>query len=93
VPPGQHVTNDFPVLSAGPTPRIPLAEWTFSITRGGATAKSWSWAEFQALPAETVSAKWVRGLDLRDENAPGFWENYGYHLYGDPWNEQRYAGD
>jgi DMSO/TMAO reductase YedYZ molybdopterin-dependent catalytic subunit len=39
------------------------------------------------------SAKWVRGLDLRDENAPGFWENYGYHLYGDPWKEQRYAGD
>jgi DMSO/TMAO reductase YedYZ molybdopterin-dependent catalytic subunit len=39
------------------------------------------------------SAKWVRGLDLREENTPGFWENYGYHLYGDPWKEQRYAGD
>ena len=181
VPPGQHVTNDFPVLSAGPTPRTPLAEWTFSITRGGATEKSWTWPEFQALAAETVSvdihcvtrwtklgtrwrgvpvdallnevehdapyvlafsdggyttnlpvadvtggrawvayeydggplapehggparllvphlyfwksAKWVRGLELRDENTPGFWENYGYNLYGDPWKQQRYAGD
>src|SRR5262249_6516739 len=39
------------------------------------------------------SAKWVRGLDLRDANKPGFWETYGYHMYGDPWREQRYAGD
>jgi DMSO/TMAO reductase YedYZ molybdopterin-dependent catalytic subunit len=182
VPPGQHVVTDFPVLSAGPTPRTPLEQWTFSITRGGATVRSWTWAQFQALPAETVSvdihcvtrwtklgtrwrgvsvdtlladvadgtppyvlafsdggyttnlaladvaggkawvafeyddgplapehggparllvphlyfwksAKWVRGLELRDENAPGFWENYGYNLYGDPWKEQRYAGD
>jgi len=39
------------------------------------------------------SAKWVRGLALRDHDAPGFWETYGYHMYGDPWKEQRYAGD
>jgi DMSO/TMAO reductase YedYZ molybdopterin-dependent catalytic subunit len=39
------------------------------------------------------SAKWVRGFELRDENEPGFWETYGYHLYGDPWREQRYSGD
>jgi DMSO/TMAO reductase YedYZ molybdopterin-dependent catalytic subunit len=39
------------------------------------------------------SAKWVRGLDLRDTDEPGFWESYGYHMYGDPWREQRYAGD
>jgi len=39
------------------------------------------------------SAKWVRGLALRDEDEPGFWESYGYHLYGDPWREQRYSGD
>ena len=39
------------------------------------------------------SAKWVRGLELRDEDEPGFWEGYGYHNYGDPWQEQRYAGD
>ena len=39
------------------------------------------------------SAKWVRGLDLREDDEPGFWESYGYHNYGDPWKEQRYAGD
>jgi DMSO/TMAO reductase YedYZ molybdopterin-dependent catalytic subunit len=181
VPPGQYVTADFPVLSAGPTPHTPLPEWTFSITQGGDTLKSWTWQEMQALPAETVtvdihcvtrwsklgavwrgvpvdtlldqvaaeapyvlafcdggyttnlpaedvtggkawvafgydgaplepehggparllvphlyfwkSAKWVRGLELRDTDQPGFWEAYGYHMYGDPWKQQRYAGD
>ena len=39
------------------------------------------------------SAKWVRGLTLRAEDEPGFWERYGYHNYGDPWREQRYWGD
>jgi len=39
------------------------------------------------------SAKWVRGLTLRDDDEPGFWESNGYHLYGDPWREQRYWGD
>jgi len=39
------------------------------------------------------SAKWVRGLELRDTDKPGFWETYGYHNYGDPWKEQRYRGD
>jgi DMSO/TMAO reductase YedYZ molybdopterin-dependent catalytic subunit len=39
------------------------------------------------------SAKWVRGLELREDDEPGFWETYGYHNYGDPWKEQRYWGD
>ena len=39
------------------------------------------------------SAKWVRGIELRLEDEPGFWEGYGYHNYGDPWKEQRYQGD
>jgi DMSO/TMAO reductase YedYZ molybdopterin-dependent catalytic subunit len=39
------------------------------------------------------SAKWLRGVELRDRDEPGFWETYGYHNYGDPWREQRYAGD
>ncbi len=39
------------------------------------------------------SAKWVSGLELRTEDAPGFWERLGYHEYGDPWREQRYVGD
>ena len=181
MPPGQHVTRDFPVLSAGPTPRTPLPAWTFSIRQGGVTLRSWTWEEFAALPAETVtvdihcvtrwskldttwrgvavrtlldqagqdapfvlawsdggytanlpaedvssrpawvayeydgqplpaehggparllvphlyfwkSAKWVRGLELMDEDRPGFWETYGYNMYGDPWQEQRYQGD
>jgi len=181
LPPGQYVTEGFPVLSAGPTPHTPLENWTFSITQGGQAKKSWTWQEFRALPAETItadihcvtrwsklgtewrgvsvdtlldaagydapyvmafcdggyttnlpiaditggqawvafgygggpleaehggparllvphlyfwkSAKWVRGLDLRDADEPGFWETYGYHMYGDPWREQRYAGD
>jgi len=180
VPPGQYVTGDFPVLSAGPTPHTALADWTFSVTgRGG--SKTWTWEEFRALPAQTVtadihcvtrwskldttwqgvpvdalldqaghdaryvlafcdggyttnlpladvtggrawvafgydgqplppehggparllvphlyfwkSAKWVRGLELRDDDEPGFWESNGYHMRGDPWQEQRYWGD
>ena len=39
------------------------------------------------------SAKWLRGLRFMDEDEPGFWEMYGYHMYGDPWTEQRYSGD
>jgi DMSO/TMAO reductase YedYZ molybdopterin-dependent catalytic subunit len=181
VPPGQYITHDFPVLSAGPTPHTPLEDWTFSITQSGETTKSWTWQEFQAVPDEEVtrdihcvtkwtkldtvwrgvsvdtlldqvehdaayvlafcdggyttnlpiedvtggkawvaydydggplepehggparllvphlyfwkSAKWLRGLELRDHDTPGFWETYGYHMYGDPWKEQRYAGD
>ena len=180
VPPGQYVTDDFPVLSAGPTPHTRIEDWTFSIVASD-ERKSWSWDEFRALPSETVtvdihcvtrwskldttwagvsvdtllaevehdfpyvlafcdggyttnlpleditdgkawiafayddeplepehggparllvpprargqSAKWVRGLELRDNDEPGFWETYGYHTYGDPWLEQRFAGD
>src|SRR5580704_14538446 len=54
VPPGQHVTRDFPVLSAGPTPHTPLAEWTFSIVYGD-TRRTWTWDEFGALPSEDVT--------------------------------------
>jgi DMSO/TMAO reductase YedYZ molybdopterin-dependent catalytic subunit len=181
VPPGQYVTTDFPVLSAGPTPHTPLGSWSFSIRQAGDTLKAWSWPELQALPVEDVttdihcvtrwskldtrwqavsidtllgqvdhdarfvlafcdggyttnlpiadvtghqawvafgydgqllqpehggparllvphlyfwkSAKWVRGLELLAADEPGFWERYGYHNYGDPWREQRYAGD
>jgi DMSO/TMAO reductase YedYZ molybdopterin-dependent catalytic subunit len=181
VPPGQYVTRDFPVLSAGPTPHTPLAEWTFEIRGAVDKPVSWTWNELLALPSETPmvdihcvtmwskldtswrgvsvdtlldgvdtsaeyvlafcdggyttnlpiedviggkawiayeyegsplpaehggparllvphlyfwkSAKWVRGLELRDYDEPGFWETYGYHMYGDPWKEQRYRGD
>jgi len=39
------------------------------------------------------SAKWVRRLQFLDSEVPGFWEENGYHIYGDPWREQRYDGD
>lgn len=39
------------------------------------------------------SVKWVRGIDLLDHDEPGFWERNGYHMYGDPFKEQRYWGD
>jgi len=37
------------------------------------------------------SAKWVRGFEFLDHNAPGFWEQNGYHLRADPWKEERFA--
>ena len=54
VPPGQYVTPDFPVLSAGPTPHTRLHEWDFTILGRVDEPHSWSWEEFQALPSETV---------------------------------------
>ena len=39
------------------------------------------------------SAKWLRGFEFLDHDEPGFWEQNGYHNYGDPWREQRYWGD
>lgn len=39
------------------------------------------------------SPKWLRGLELRAGDTPGFWERNGYHMYGDPFREQRYSGD
>ncbi|MEU4688347.1 sulfite oxidase-like oxidoreductase [Actinoplanes sp. NPDC023714] len=181
LPPGQYLTHDFPVLSAGPTPRVPLDRWKFTIATETGEKHTWDWKEFTALPAEefTVdihcvtkwsklgttwkgvsldtlfedvesaadytmahsyggyttnvplddlldgkawivyefdgeplhpehggparllvphlyfwkSAKWVNGLQMINEDEPGFWEAGGYHMYGDPWREQRYQGD
>jgi DMSO/TMAO reductase YedYZ molybdopterin-dependent catalytic subunit len=74
-----------------------------------AAGKAWIAFEFDGRPLEPEhggparlliphlyfwkSAKWVRGLELRATDSPGFWETYGYNNYGDPWREQRYAGD
>ena len=55
VPPGQYVTVDFPVLSAGPTPRAHLNDWSFTIDGAVESAVSWSWPELMQLPAETVT--------------------------------------
>jgi DMSO/TMAO reductase YedYZ molybdopterin-dependent catalytic subunit len=181
LPPGQYLTDDFPVLSAGPTPQVPLDRWAFTVRTESGEEHAWSWTELTALPTENVtvdihcvtrwtkletqwrgvaldtlleevetaadfalvhsyggyttnvpledlldgqawvafeydgealaaehggparllvphlyfwkSAKWVRGLDLLPQDEPGFWEQLGYHDYGDPWREQRYQGD
>jgi len=85
----------------GYTTNMPIADLTGS--------KAWIAYSFGGAPLEAQhggparllvphlyfwkNAKWVRGLELRDEDAPGFWERYGYHNYGDPWQEQRYSGD
>ena len=55
VPPGQYVTYDFPVLSAGPTPHTPVEEWSLTIDGAVDEAVAWSWEEFNALPQETFT--------------------------------------
>ena len=55
VPPGQHLTSDFPVLSAGPTPHRELTDWSFAIQGEVDEARNWSWDEFQALPREQIT--------------------------------------
>jgi DMSO/TMAO reductase YedYZ molybdopterin-dependent catalytic subunit len=55
LPPGQYLTRDFPVLSAGPTPHTPLDEWSFAVGGAVGAARSWTWEEFIALPTETVT--------------------------------------
>ena len=72
VPPGQYVTHDFPVLSAGPTPRRSLETWSFSLEGEVESPRRWSWDEFRALPSETITkdihcvTKWTK-LDTRWE--------------------------
>jgi DMSO/TMAO reductase YedYZ molybdopterin-dependent catalytic subunit len=183
IPPGQSLTDDFPVLSAGPTPRIRTEDWSFTLKVGPKPVIKWNWAEFNALPQTRMtrdihcvtawskldtpwqgvliddilaeagiepptdftlahsydgyttnvpakdllggkamiathydgkpltpdhggparllvphlyfwkSAKWINGLQFTTRDETGFWELRGYHIYGDPWREQRYTGD
>jgi DMSO/TMAO reductase YedYZ molybdopterin-dependent catalytic subunit len=55
VPPGQYVTSDYPVLSAGPTPHTSLDVWSFSIGGEVDKERTWTWDEFRALPSEEVT--------------------------------------
>jgi DMSO/TMAO reductase YedYZ molybdopterin-dependent catalytic subunit len=55
IPPGQYLTTDFPVLSAGATPHTPLQEWGFTIHGNVKEPVSWPWEEFLALPSETIT--------------------------------------
>jgi DMSO/TMAO reductase YedYZ molybdopterin-dependent catalytic subunit len=66
VPPGQYVTSDFPVLSAGPTPKTRLDQWSFEINGLVNKPVRWSWAEFMNLPAQQYTVdihcvtKWTK---------------------------------
>lgn len=85
----------------GYTTNLPLAD-----IRGGKAWIVWS-HEGQPLPVVHggpirmlvpqlyfwKSAKWISRITLLAEDQPGFWEQNGYHLRGDPWKEQRYTGD
>ena len=183
LPPGQYLTDDFPVLQLGPTPRVGTEDWRFTLRHGARPLASWTWQEFSALPrtrwggdihcvtkwskfdtkwegvsvddilaaagisaptgfvlaeghddyttnvpvadltggramvatlyeGEPIppdhggparllvphlyfwkSAKWVKGLRFTEKDEAGFWELRGYHMYGDPWREQRFTGD
>jgi DMSO/TMAO reductase YedYZ molybdopterin-dependent catalytic subunit len=70
IPPGQYLTRDFPVLSAGPTPRVDTATWQFTIDGLVANPVSWSWDEIQALGTRDFTVdiscvtKWTK-LDTR----------------------------
>jgi DMSO/TMAO reductase YedYZ molybdopterin-dependent catalytic subunit len=55
LPPGQYLTHDFPVLSAGPTPRIPLERWEFTITTETGEDHRWSWPDLTALTSEEIT--------------------------------------
>ena len=55
LPPGQFLESGFPVLSAGPTPRIGTDKWTFTLKNGVKPVKSWNWAEFNALPQSKMT--------------------------------------
>jgi DMSO/TMAO reductase YedYZ molybdopterin-dependent catalytic subunit len=70
IPPGQYETRDFPVLSAGPTPRLRLETWSFAIEGFVRQPIKWNWDEFQKLPAKDFTVdihcvtKWSK-LDTR----------------------------
>src|SRR5262249_12685768 len=55
LPPGQYLTEEVPVLSAGPTPRVPLDQWEFTIYDGNNLMRRWSWTAFRDLPTERIT--------------------------------------
>jgi DMSO/TMAO reductase YedYZ molybdopterin-dependent catalytic subunit len=55
LPPGQYLVTDFPVLSAGPTPRVNLDSWRLEVRAETGESRTWDWAAFQALPQEDIT--------------------------------------
>jgi DMSO/TMAO reductase YedYZ molybdopterin-dependent catalytic subunit len=68
LPPGQYLIGDFPVLSAGPTPRVPLDAWAFTIRNENDDVHEWSWQDLTELPIEelTVDIHCVTGWSKLD---------------------------
>jgi DMSO/TMAO reductase YedYZ molybdopterin-dependent catalytic subunit len=73
LPPGQYLTEDFPVLSAGPTARVGLAQWRFTLKVGPKPVKSWDWAAFNRLPMSDVT---------RDIHCVTQWSRFDTHWRG-----------
>ena len=55
IPPGQYAVEDFPVLSAGPTPHTRLEDWSLTIDGAVDATATWTWDELLALPEETFT--------------------------------------
>ena len=73
LPPGQFLTTDFPVLSAGPTPRVSLDQWEFKIDDGSDVLRRWNWKAFRELPAEAITV---------DIHCVTRWSKLGTHWEG-----------
>jgi DMSO/TMAO reductase YedYZ molybdopterin-dependent catalytic subunit len=73
LPPGQYLVTDFPVLSAGPTPRVDTAKWELRIRTEKGQVTSWDWAAFQRLPSEDVTV---------DLHCVTKWSKFGTHWRG-----------
>src|SRR5438445_10817865 len=77
LPPGQYVVTDYPVLSAGPTPRIPLSEWAFVLEGEIDQPKKWTWGEFSKVPTQEGNQdihcvnKWIKFDTLWTEVSGG----------------------
>jgi len=73
LPPGQYLTTDFPVLSAGPTPHVPLDQWEFTIREGNDVLRRWNWKSFLDLSVETFAV---------DLHCVTRWSKLGTHWEG-----------
>jgi hypothetical protein len=82
VPPGQYVTQEFPVLSAGPTPFTPLERWSFTIRGEVDQPVSWTWEELNAQPSPAASAINEEQDYIHDVNRIAI-DRGSQHRYGD----------
>ncbi len=73
LPPGQYLTTDFPVLSAGPTPQIALDKWEFTIDDGSNVLRRWNWKSLRELPTENITV---------DLHCVTRWSKLGTHWEG-----------